>query len=199
MKGKIKEAILEERNSLSKQEICFKSEIIKEVLFNHEVYKKSKTIMFFVSFKNEIYTHDMIKQALKQKVVVVPKIVHDDIKDSKEIYPSIIVDFDNLITNKIGILEPFEVKKISYESIDLVLVPGIVFDKRGHRIGFGLGYYDKFLKKVPKSIKVGLAFDFQVVDELPSESHDVAVEMIITDKRVIPTIPTKAYTQKYIF
>ena len=64
--------------------------------------------------------------------------------------------------------------KIAYKNIDLVLVPGIVFDKEGHRIGYGFGYYDKFLKKVPKAIKLGLTFDFQVIDKIPREMHDLA-------------------------
>ena len=140
----------------------------------------SKVIMFFVSFNSEVHTHDMIKQAFKNKLVVVPKVVHKDIE------PSVIIDFDNLIpSNKFGILEPIEEMKIAYKNIDLILVPGVVFDKEGHRIGYGLGYYDKFLRKVPKAIKIGLSFDFQVVDKLPREMHDVPVDFIVTEERVI--------------
>ena len=63
-------------------------------------------------------------------------------------------------------------------------MPGIVFDKEGRRIGYGLGYYDKFLKKTPKAVKIGLAFDFQVVDQIPREMHDVPVDVIVTEERV---------------
>ena len=135
--------------------------------------------MFFVSFNSEVHTHDMIKTALKSKTVVVPKVSHNEIEQS------LIIDFDNLIAGKFGILEPIEIMKIAYKNIDLVLVPGIVFDKEGHRIGYGFGYYDKFLRKVPKAIKIGLAFDFQVIDKIPKEMHDVPVDVIVTEEGVI--------------
>ena len=179
MKNQLKESIIEKRNSLSKEEIREKSSQIKNKLFNLKHYKNSKTIMFFVSFNSEVNTHEMIKDALKNKIVVVPKVVQHEIE------PSVIIDFDNLISGKFGILEPIEAMKIAHKNIDLVLVPGVIFDKEGHRIGYGFGYFDKFLKKVPKAIKIGLAFDFQVVDKIPREMHDVPVDMIVTEKRVI--------------
>ena len=180
MKNQLKESILAKRNSLSKEEILEKSDKIKDSLFNLDQYKTSKTVMFFVSFKSEVNTHDMIKEALKNKTVIAPKVVHHEIE------PSVIIDFDNLVpSGKFGILEPIEAMKIAYKNIDLILVPGIVFDKEGHRIGYGLGYYDKFLAKVPKAIKIGLTFDFQVINKIPREMHDVPVDMIVTDEKVI--------------
>ena len=180
MKNHIKESILEKRNSLSKEEIITKSEKIENKLLNLEHFKKSKTIMFFVSFNSEVDTHSMIKKSFQNKTVVVPKVVQH------EIQPSVIIDFDNLMpSGKFEILEPIEVMKIANKNIDLVLVPGIAFDKKGHRIGYGFGYYDKFLKKVPKAIKIGLCFDFQVADEIPHEEHDVPVDFIVTEERVL--------------
>ena len=179
MKDEVKKKMLEKRKYLPKEEIIEKSRKIEANLFNLEQYKKSKTIMFFVSFNSEAYTHDMIRKSLKDKTVVVPKVVHHEIE------PSVIIDFDNLISGKFGILEPIDVIKIAYKNIDLVLVPGIAFDKEGHRIGYGFGYYDRFLRKVPKALKIGLAFDFQVADKIPREAHDASVDLIVTDERVI--------------
>ena len=179
MKNQLKESILEKRNSLPKDEILEKNKKIHDKLFGLEQYKKSRTIMFFVSFSIEVDTNGMIKEALMNKMVVVPKVMHHEIE------PSVIIDLDNLIPSKIGILEPIEAMKIAYKNIDLVLVPGIVFDKEGHRIGYGFGYYDKFLAKVPKAVKIGLAFDFQVVDKIPKETHDIPVDFIVTDKGVV--------------
>lgn len=180
MKNQLRELILAKRNMLPEAEITEKSKKIENNLFNLNEFKKSKTIMFFVSFKNEISTHQMIKNSLRKKNVVVPKVI------GHEIEPSVIIDFDNLVpTGKFSIPEPIEIMKIAYKHIDLVLVPGIAFDKKGHRIGYGLGYYDKFLKKVPKAVKIGLCFDFQIVDEIPREEHDVAVDFVITEERVI--------------
>ena len=179
MKNQLKESILEKRDSLSEEEILEKSNKIKNNLFNLTQYKNSKTIMFFVSFKSEVDTHNMIGEALKNKTIVIPKVV------SHEIEPSVIIDFDNLVPGKFGILEPIEAMKIANKNINLILVPGIVFDKKGHRIGYGFGFYDKFLAKVPKAIKIGLAFDFQFVDQIPAEMHDVHVHLIVTEKRVV--------------
>ena len=179
MKDQLKQSILEKRNSLSIDEVLEKSRQIETNLFGLEQYIKSRTVMYFVSFGNEVYTHAMIKKALSNKTVVVPKVSH------YEIEPSLIIDFENLIPGKFGILEPIETMRIAYKNIDLVLVPGIAFDLDGHRIGYGFGYYDKFLKKVPKAVKIGLAFDFQVVDIIPRETHDVPVDLIVTDERVV--------------
>ena len=180
MKNELKESILEKRNSLSQLEIIQKSNQIKNNLFNLEHYNKAKIVMFFVSFNSEVNTHEMIKEALKNKIIVIPKVAHHEIE------PSVIIDFDNLVpSEKFDILEPIETMKIAYKNINLVLAPGIVFDKQGHRIGYGFGYYDKFLKKVPKAFKIGLAFDFQVVDKIPIEMHDVPVDMIVTEEGVI--------------
>ena len=180
MKSQIRDEILIKRDSLRKEEIFKRSNKIKNSLFSLQEYKKSKIVMFFVSFGSEVHTHDMIKEALKNKNVAVPKLVNNEIE------PSIVIDFDSLIpSGKFGILEPIELMKIAYKNIDLVLVPGIAFDKEGFRLGFGFGYYDKFLKKVPKAIKIGLAFDFQIVDKLPREEYDVPVDLIVTDREVI--------------
>src|SRR3989338_4513151 len=142
MKKLLKESILAKRNALSGDEIFDKSNKIKISLFTLENYKKSRTIMFFVSFNSEVYTHQMIKDSLGEKRVVVPKVT------GHEIEPSFIIDMDNLVpTGKFGIPEPIEIMKIAYKNIDMVLVPGIAFDREGHRIGYGFGSYDKFLKK----------------------------------------------------
>ena len=180
MKAGLKQSITEKRNSLSKEEILEKSGKIKDNLFVLEQYKKSKTVMFFVSFNSEVNTHEMIKEALKAKTVIVPKVLEHEIE------PSMIADFDSLVsTGKFGILEPIETMKIAYKNIGLVLVPGIAFDILGHRIGYGFGFYDRFLAKVPKAVKIGLTFDFQVVEKVPHEEHDVAVDLIVTEERVV--------------
>jgi len=180
MKNQLKESILEKRNSLSKEDILEKSNQIKNNLFNLKHYKNSKTIMFFVSINSEINTHDMIRESLKNKTIIVPKVEHHEIE------PSVIIDFDNLVpSGKFGIFEPIEAMKVAYKNIDLILVPGIVFDNLGYRIGYGYGYYDKFLKKVPKALKIGLAYDCQVVEKIPNEMHDIPVDIIVTEERII--------------
>ena len=82
-----------------------------------------------------------------------------------------------------GIPEPTEIVPISIEEIEIILVPGLAFDKTGARMGFGKGYYDKLLE-TRKAIKIGICYDFQLLDKIPSEPHDVPMDIIITEKRV---------------
>lgn len=186
MKKSLRDSMLEKRNSLGKEEIAERSIKIKENLFGLDEFKKSKVVMFFVSFGNEVDTHGMIKESLKSKIVAVPKVADN------EIQPSIMMDFEQLIlSGRFGILEPIEAAKINTKNIHIVIVPAIAFDRKGHRIGYGLGYYDKFLAKVPKALKIGLAFDFQVVDKLPIETHDIPVNLIVTDKGIIRIMGSK--------
>jgi 5-formyltetrahydrofolate cyclo-ligase len=180
MKNELKEKTNSMRDSLSKDEVLEKSGRIMDRLFAMNEYKNAKTVMFYVSFKNEVYTHDMIRESLEEKSLTVPKLMN------KEIEPSLIIDFDSLVeSGNFGILEPTDLVKVAHKNINLVVVPGIVFDKKGHRIGYGFGFYDKFLRKVPKAVKVGLCFNFQLIDKIPNEPHDVPVDFIVTDKEVV--------------
>jgi len=175
MKQINRRVILRKRNRLSKEEIIKKSKIIKERLFSSEEYKNSKTIMFYVSFGSEVDTIDMIKESLKNKIVCVPAI-----KDNK-IIPSIINDIKELNKkNRYGILEPYKINKIKKQDIDLVIVPGIVFDKNNHRIGYGKGYYDDFLKDF-KGKTIGLAFSLQILEIIPKDEWDVKLDKVISE------------------
>jgi 5-formyltetrahydrofolate cyclo-ligase len=180
MKEEIRKKILLRRNSLSDSEIIEKSKQIESRLLAVDYYIYSKNVMSFASFNSEVNTHDIIRRILKSKKLSVPKV------DNGEIEPSLVIDFDGLIpSGQFGILEPLDLIRVKYKTIDLVLVPGVAFDVRGNRIGYGFGYYDKFLKKVPKAVKIGLAFEFQITEEIPIEEHDVPMDFIVTEKRAI--------------
>jgi 5-formyltetrahydrofolate cyclo-ligase len=122
----------------------------------------------------------MVKEAIKDKIVIVPKVADNEIK------PALITDFESLIPcGKFDILEPFDALIFDVKTINMVIVAGLAFDKKGNRIGYGYGYYDKFLKSVPKSLKIGLCYDSQIVEEIDSDEFDIPVDMIITEKGVI--------------
>lgn len=111
--------------------------------------------------------------------MLIPKISDD----KSEIYP--VIFSDEMSLNSFGIYESDE--RYYGEDIDTVIVPGIVFNLRGYRIGFGKGYYDKFLsgRKEKKILKISLAYDFQIDDRFIEESHDIPIDILITDKRII--------------
>jgi len=89
-----------------------------------------------------------------------------------------------------GILEPCRLgEEYTLETVDLIVVPGVAFDLQGHRIGFGKGYYDRCLSRLQKhGILVGLCHDFQLLEQLPTEGHDIRMEYIVTDKRIIQVV-----------
>lgn len=170
---------LDIRNSLSKDEIDKNSNEIKNNLYSLLKFNSSNNILFYVSSKNEVKTHDLIKDTLNRKNVYVP-IIEDNPKISK------LIDFNDLECCKKNILQPRKdkIQLKHLDNIDLIIVPGIVFDKRGNRIGYGGGYYDKLLEK-SNIIKIGLAYSCQIIDMIKTESHDIPVDIIITEKEII--------------
>ncbi|MBL7056028.1 5-formyltetrahydrofolate cyclo-ligase [Candidatus Woesearchaeota archaeon] len=184
MKEKIRKEILAKRDSLSEEEKLEKNTKIKNALYSLEEFRKAKSIMFYVSFNNEVDTREIIKELLekKEKKVIVPYVL----EGNKMLQVSKINDFNNLEPGTKGILEPKKeiVEGFDTESIDLVIVPGTAFDRKGNRIGFGYGYYDIFLEG-SNAKKIALAYDVQLVENIETEDHDVPVEVVITDKEVI--------------
>ena len=181
MKHIIRKHIKEKLKYCSELEKSQKSDIIKDKLFSEEAFKKANVVMFYVSLKDEVNTLNMIDEAIRAgKHVCVPVIVLEEkrliaggIKDRKE----------DLEKQHFGIYQPKpgRVEEVPLEDIDLVVVPGIAFDKDNMRLGRGHGYYDRFLSALSKDTKtVGLAFDFQVVNNLPKDSHDIPVWKTIT-------------------
>ncbi|EJW99876.1 5-formyltetrahydrofolate cyclo-ligase [gut metagenome] len=86
----------------------------------------------------------------------------------------------NLVVGSYGILEPIGEAIQTYTSIDLIIVPGMAFDKQGHRLGRGKGYYDRLLPKIPQAYKIGICFPFQLLEEIPTEPFDICMDEILT-------------------
>ncbi|WP_370642604.1 5-formyltetrahydrofolate cyclo-ligase [Tepidanaerobacter sp. GT38] len=173
--------IIEQRLSLLQKEVEQKSDTIMSTLFSTDYYKKAKVVMFYVDMRNEVMTKKAIIKALSEgKRVVVPRV-----KKGYGLLAIEIKSLDELKTGTFGVLEPPEREEVILEEIDLVVVPGVVFDKKGYRIGYGGGYYDRFLPKLRKDAKkIAVAFEMQMVDFIPAESHDIKMDAIITEKRL---------------
>jgi 5-formyltetrahydrofolate cyclo-ligase len=180
-KRKLREEVIKKLRSHKEDERLKKSSRIAKKLFSLREFFKAKTILFYLSFDGEVDTVRMIKNTIKQgKRVAVPVIC----KETKEIVPSVIKDYDSeLKTGPYGISHPKEeyIRPIPLESIDLVIVPGLAFDVAGNRLGRGMGYYDRFLSRLPKDVPtIGLAFDFQMVYNFPPlEPHDFSVTKVL--------------------
>jgi 5-formyltetrahydrofolate cyclo-ligase len=184
MKKDIRSTILKKRSSIPRSEVQKKSKLIKERVFQMQEFKEAKTILFYVSYDKEVDTHEMIRESLgMKKHVVVPK---TDM-NNRTIICSSLTRWDDLLSGAYNILEPRRecVNEVSPESIDLMIIPGVAFDCQGNRIGHGMGYYDRLLQKKIITHCVGLAFELQIVESIPSEKHDVKVEKIVTEERII--------------
>ncbi len=183
-KDQLRSEIKKKRENLSKDEVREKSNAIKNRLFEMKLFRNSQTILFYVSYDAEVYTHHMIKESIELgKNVVVPKSVTQD----NSLILSKLKSWDDLKIGAYNILEPKKetIKEVDVESIDLILVPGVVFDEKGNRIGHGKGYYDRLLNKSKNTSHVGLAFECQLVESVPIDRHDLPVHIIITEKQIL--------------
>lgn len=179
----IRKLILEKRRQLTQEEIQSKSKKIMDKLFSLNEFRKAKIVMFYVDAKNEVQTRAAITKALATgKWVVVPKTLKGHGLEAVEIK-----SLNELKPGFFGIMEPEQNIGINPQEIDLVVVPGVAFDKHCARIGYGGGYYDHFLPKLkPEAKKVAVAFDIQVLDEIDPEPHDVKMDLVITENHIYP-------------
>lgn len=182
-KKRIREKILSRRDREPEGLRRKKSRKIKKRLFSLKEFKKAHTILFYYSKGSEVETREMMEEALRKgKRVLLPKV------RGREIYLGEITDLEKDVEKgSFGVLEPKETsKKTTPKGIDLVILPGIAFGLKGERIGYGKGYYDHFLKKIPKKIPlIGLAYGFQVIKNISGKKHDRRVSKVITETRII--------------
>ena len=145
-------------------------------------YRDAGLIHCYVSIPGEVDTWVLIGDALRGKKRIVVPFVR---KGETDLLHSEISDLSELIQKGgMGLYRPSgEIRPVDFQAIDLVIVPGVAFDRMGNRLGFGRGYYDRFLKKVG-AIKVGLAFEFQILDSVPMGETDVPVDLVVTEEKV---------------
>lgn len=176
-----KEVLEKQENLDSNTKTIYDDSIFKKLIGSKE-YKAASVIFTFVSYKNEVDTHKFIEYALGEgKIIGVPRVISKE--EGMEVCK--IEDFNDLEKGYYGILEPKNhCDKISHKDIDLVIMPGVAFDKERGRIGYGGGFYDRFLKTMDENIpKIALGYDFQIYDVVPIEEFDVKPDKIITPHR----------------
>lgn len=180
MKDKLRTKMRHLRQNIAPEEKIEKSRTIRKTLENTKSFQTAERILFYASKQNEVSTTQWIQDALAAgKKIYLPKVNNDHLL----ICP--IQSWEDLKEGSFGILEPCENLEPSHpKELDLILVPGLAFDKKGNRMGYGKGFYDRLLKQT-KALRIGLAFKEQIVDELPVEDHDEAVDLVITDETII--------------
>ncbi len=178
----LREKMLNIRNSFSIEEIQRMSEIIQTRVMNMGEFTSAKTVAAYYPLESEVSTLKILSTVLcLKKHLALPRV-----EDADSISFAEVNDIDkDLETGKYKIKEPKN-RCSKINKMDLVLVPGIAWDEHGYRLGYGKGYYDRYLASV-KAGTVGLAYDFQVLENIPHENNDFRVNLIVTEKRVIRT------------
>ncbi len=177
----LREGMRKLRERLSDNDVKEKSSAIIKRLLQREEYGKAKTVLFYMGVNKEVKTEEAVKASLDAgKTVAVP--VSD--LENRRITPVKINSLTSLKPGAYGILEPEGGKELDAAEIEIAVIPGLAFDSDGNRLGYGLGFYDRFLKKISAK-KIALAYDIQIVDRVLSTENDVPMDLIITEAQVI--------------
>ncbi|ODG91347.1 MULTISPECIES: 5-formyltetrahydrofolate cyclo-ligase [Bacillaceae] len=185
-KKEIRNSMMKNLKNISVSERDEKSKQIIDKLLNTEQMKSADIIATTMPMEHEINTKYLITACWKMnKSVVVPKCNHE----TRKMHFYKINSFDDLKKGYFGIQEPIEEKceEIRKERIDLIIVPGVAYTKNGERLGYGGGYYDRYLEDYNKQL-LALAYDIQIIDDLPTEKHDIKMPLVLTESRIIEAI-----------
>lgn len=171
-KTSIRQQMKQARLDLSRKEYLDMSNLIISKIKKHSYYKQATTIGIYVSFNQEVHTIPFIEEMFIDKKVCIPKIEDHQMQFHQ------IESLKNIKRNSYGILEPENENTISKEQIDLLIVPIVAFDKKYQRIGYGGGYYDRYLANF-KGKTIGIAFSFQEIEEIVPEKYDCPLDIVI--------------------
>ena len=141
----------------------------------HPAFRAANTVLLYHSLNDEVDTHAFIQKWSSEKRILLPVVVGDDLELRIYTGPE-----DMSISGIYGIAEPTGEIFTDYAAIDFIVVPGVAFDAKGNRLGRGKGYYDRLLPRIPSAYKAGICFPFQLVEEVPAESFDIRMDIIIT-------------------
>lgn len=175
-KQALRAQIREKKRAMTEEEIVSRSMALTEKFLSTDAYRQAKTIYGYLSYNQEVRTGPLLAQALKDgKAVAVPKVCGEEMRFI------LMTDLDAVAKGYAGIPEPIADGPIAQDPTALVLMPGLAFDRQGRRLGYGGGFYDKFLAAEPNHPKIALCYDFQLLPALETDSHDIPVDLVIWD------------------
>jgi 5-formyltetrahydrofolate cyclo-ligase len=186
MKKEFRKKVINLRKEKDKDFIKHNSDIITDKLLNLDCIKNAKNIMLYLDFNNEVSTDSLIKKLLNLGKIVSSPIT---LKEERKLIPSQITDLKNGIQyGAYNIREPKPEcsPAINIKDLDVIIVPAVAYDKNCYRLGYGGGFYDRFLENLRKDVvTIGIAFDLQIFDEVPKEAHDAQLDYIVTESRIL--------------
>lgn len=173
-KKQLRKQIRERKKEFSLPEKIELSRPVFEKIEKEELFKEAKVVLLYYSMDDEVYTHDFVEKHYKTKTILLPCVDGDDL---------ILRQYLGIESMKageqFGILEPVGKEFNDLEKIDLMIIPGVAFDEEKNRLGRGRGFYDRLLKTV-NATKIGVCFDFQIVEQVPTEDFDVKMDVVIS-------------------
>lgn len=173
-KKELRRTIRERKRAMTEEEIVSRSEKLGQLFAQSDAYKAAKTIYGYLPYNQEVRTVPMLERALRDgKRVAVPKVYGDEMKF---LY---LDDLSKVEKGYAGIPEPIADGPVADDKTALVLMPGLAFDPQGHRIGYGGGFYDKFLAAEPDHPTLALCYEFQMLPKLDTEEHDIPVDTVL--------------------
>ena len=173
-KKELRAQIREQKRAMPEEELVSRSRELGKLFAASQAYRQAKTIYGYLPYNQEVRTVPMLEQALQDgKQVAVPKVYGDEMKFI------LLTDLTRVEKGYAGIPEPIDDGPIANDPTALVLMPGMVFDPQGHRIGYGGGFYDKFLASEPEHPTLALCYDFQVLPHLETEAFDIPVDTVL--------------------
>lgn len=186
MKKDFRKNVINLRKQQTPNFVSINSNIIIDKLLSLDFIKKTNNIMLYLDFNNEVQTGELIKKLISLNKIVSSPIT---IIELRQLIPYQVLDLDQSISiGAYGIREPNQelCPRVKIKDIDVVIVPAVAYDTNCYRLGYGGGYYDRFLNKLnPDAITVGIAFDLQIFDTVPKAKHDAQLNYVITESRIL--------------
>ena len=173
-KQELRKAIRTRKRAMTEEEIERRSRSLCQKFLESDAYRACRTLYGYLPYNQEVRTVPILAQALADgKQVAVPKVYGDDMKFI------VLADLTQVSRGYAGIPEPIADEPVAEDETALVLMPGLAFDPQGHRIGYGGGFYDKFLSREPNHPTLALCYEFQMVEHLETEEFDIPVDTVL--------------------
>jgi 5-formyltetrahydrofolate cyclo-ligase len=171
------------RRTLSADTRKERSAALCTMLATHVGFEKARVVAGYSALRFEVDPRQLLERAFEQgKTVALPRVL----QTTNSLALHAINADSELVESAFSVREPREdAPLVPFDQVDLVLVPGLAFDERGHRLGYGKGFYDRLLPQLPNALRIGLAFELSLLVEVPAAAHDVQVHWICTDRRMI--------------
>ena len=175
-KTEIRRRMRELKRAVTAEEKLRRSETVMRSVEQLPEFQHARVVLLYWSMADEVQTHAFVERWYKEKTLLLPCVDGDDLRLRQYTGPECMVAGEQF-----GIGEPTGEEWKDLDAVECIIVPGVAFDRKNNRMGRGRGFYDRLLKSTPNAVKIGVAYDFQVLDSIPVEPHDVKMDKIVSE------------------